>query len=211
MRLLSLALALACLTSPLAAQAAPDSAAARPTPFRAGQWGMEVSINQVIYGVGVLRFTSPARAWLLDATARGHWRRAISDVPEDTSGVSRDSWDDNWESSASLLVGQRAYRPIGRRALRIVQGGVRVGVQHDRRRVRGPIVAYDDRYVIWSAGVEGGIGATLRLDDDLTLGTLVSGSVSYSGRRSRRPDGRFVFDAVTASLEPARLYLTLFF
>lgn len=210
MRAVLAALAAACLTSPLAAQAAADSAP-RPTPFRAGQWGMEVSISQGIYGVGVLRFTSPTRAWLLDGIARSAWRRAISDVPDDSAGASRDSWDDNWENAVSLLVGQRAYRPMGGRALRIVQGGVRVGVQHDRRRVRGPIGDYDDRFAIWSAGVEGGIGATLRLDDDLTLGTLVSGSVSYSGRRTRRPEGRYTFDAVSATLEPARLYLTLFF
>lgn len=209
MRWLLIGIAAACLTSPLAAQAAPESA--RPTPFRAGQWGMEVSINQSVYGVGVLRFTSPTRAWLLDASADTRWRRFSMDAPDDTAQVSRDGWDDSWQNAVSLLVGQRAYHPMGRRALRIVQGGVRVGVQHDRRRVRGAPVSYDDAYTIWSAGVEGGLGATIRIADDLALGTLVSGNISYSARRSRSYGTRTTYDAVGASLAPARLYLTLFF
>lgn len=209
MRAVLAALAAACLTSPLAAQAAADSAP-RPTPFRAGQWGMEVQVGRDIYGVGILRFTSPTRAWLLNLSAYTNWRRSTVDVPEDTATVGQDGWDDSWQNSATLLVGQRAYRPIGRRALRIVQGGVRVGVQHDRRRVRGS-VTYDQLHTTWSAGVEGGIGATVRLADDLTLGTIVSGQVSYSGRRTSQLGTRTTFDAVGASLEPARLYLTLFF
>lgn len=201
---LAATLALACLTSPLAAQ---DSSA---TPFRAGQWGMEFSAGNAWLGAGLLRFSSPTRAWLIDGRIYGSWQRLRRDVSPDTIPLLVDSEQENRDASISLGLGRRAYRPLGRRALRIVEGGVRAGVSDQYRRQKAAY-EFTDRSRLWNAGVEGGIGAVIRITDDLTLGGLASASANYVWSRSRERDARSSFDSVVVNLEPSRLFLTLYF
>jgi len=70
MRQLSLMLAGACVCvaagRALHAQANPDTTTAS---FREGEWGIGFIVRNSVTEAGVLRFSTPARAWVLDGTA----------------------------------------------------------------------------------------------------------------------------------------------
>src|SRR5688572_1617901 len=101
-------LVMACGT--LSAQAPSDSVAAdtnsRGTlPFRAGQWGAEVRVFSDA-GAGLLRFTAPNRAWMLDVAIT-----ADAGNVTDPDGTRRDTR----TVFARSRVGLRTYRPLIRR------------------------------------------------------------------------------------------------
>lgn len=84
--------------------AAPDTAAPGALPFRRGQWGAEVGLFSGLRG-GLLRFSTPTRAWLLDLSVSGSAESSTSDGRTVTSGL----------ASVQLRIGRRAYRPLLRR------------------------------------------------------------------------------------------------
>jgi hypothetical protein len=98
-------LMMACGT--LSAQAPSDSAVADTNPrgtlpFRAGQWGAEVRVFSDA-GAGLLRFTAPNRAWILDFAITAEAGNVTD--PDGTTHDTRTVF-------ARSRVGLRTYRPL---------------------------------------------------------------------------------------------------
>lgn len=149
---------------------APPAAAVRDSlPFRAGQWGAEFMINDGTTGVGVLRFRSPRRAWMLDASFSGDWYEEKSSYRED-----------EWGSSVfgRLRVGPRRYRPIAEQAATYVGFGLTgsYGLA-----ARGEI----DRRETWDAGVFGELGGVYFVTRRLSLGAQGSVYATWGDVRYR--------------------------
>ena len=104
-------LCLALLCSPVFGSAqnvvAPDT-----LPFRRGQWAMQFGGGFSIATLGVLRFTSPKRAWLIDAALGGGHEHTTIHVtfPRDTVLSSFES-----NASISLRLGRRFYQGPGQK------------------------------------------------------------------------------------------------
>jgi len=85
-------------------------------PFRAGQWGAEFTAAD-FRGVGVLRFTSPRHAWLIDV--QGRFTRQSGDADQiERFEVVTDS------DALQLRVGWRRYGMLAPRVVRHVGFGV---------------------------------------------------------------------------------------
>ena len=87
------------------APAAPDTAALGRLPFRRGQWGAEVELFSGIRA-GLLRFSTPTRAWLIDVSAFAH-----AENSNDPDGTTRTTG----SADAEIRIGRRGYRPLLRR------------------------------------------------------------------------------------------------
>lgn len=86
----------------VSAPAAADTNARSALPFRKGQWGAEVTVFTA-GSVGLLRFTAPNRAWLLDVAISGSAGNST-----DPDGQSRRTGG----VSARARVGRRGYRTL---------------------------------------------------------------------------------------------------
>ena len=140
-------------------------------PFRAGQWGAEFMIDDGTVGLGVLRFRSPRRAWMLDASFSAHWYEANSPYSLDGSGRS---------VFVGLQAGPRRYRPIAEQAATYLGFGL-TGSYGWSGRHEG------DRSETWSAGVFGELGGVYFVTRRLSLGAQGTVSVIWSSLRYRSP------------------------
>lgn len=85
--------------------AARDTAAAGRLPFRRGQWGAEITLFTG-FRMGLLRFSTPTQAWLLDVALA-----AAAERSSDPNGATRTAGSAN----AFMRIGRRRYRPLVRR------------------------------------------------------------------------------------------------
>ncbi|MBL0937651.1 MAG: hypothetical protein IBJ03_02090 [Gemmatimonadaceae bacterium] len=151
----------------------PDS-----TNFRAGQWGAEFALGSSLdspAGVGVLRFSKPRRAYVLDVS--GQVSRQSGDGPGKQS-----------QSTARLRLGTRWYRPLSSRVLQSLTLGALVSSdQRDQQStfsaLQGPLVK--SRTMSTGGGVFAELGGTWMVTSQLSLGAAWQGNVLYS-RFSRR-------------------------
>jgi hypothetical protein len=152
-------------------------------PFRKNQWGAEVTLFTG-YAVGVLRFTAPNRAWLLDVAVSGHVSSST-----DPDGQTRRSAG----ASARARVGRRGYRALLARtgsssARAAAFGTVGGSVSGSRAGGNSP---WEARF--WSAGV--GVfaeaGASAFVTDYLALNAAVEASIDglYASQWYANVDG----------------------
>jgi hypothetical protein len=162
-----LAVAAAIIATPLAAQQS-DS-----LTFRAGQWGAEFSAAN-FGGVGVLRFSTPRRAWLMDLQGRITRQGASSDRISDAD-VSSDS------ESAQFRLGRRAYKPVVSRVVRHVGGGLSARyVSIDQTPASfsvAPPLSYTPMRREFAVGLFAEIGAQWMITPNLGLGAAWTADV----------------------------------
>lgn len=99
------------LAQPLGAQVRPDTAAG----FRRGQWGAEFIPGSTLATGGVLRFSTPTRAWVLDASASLNHQTNSATGTVDLTGSS---------VGVSARLGPRWYHAEFERVMRFVGLGV---------------------------------------------------------------------------------------
>jgi hypothetical protein len=136
-------------------------------PFRAGQWGAEFAIDDGTVGLGVLRFRSPRRAWLLDAAFNAGW----SDEESSFGSGNRTN------VFVRVRTGPRAYRPIHAASAGYVGIGLTgayswAGSENEYRR-------------LWDAGLFGELGALYFVTPHLSLGAQIGLSARYTESRQR--------------------------
>jgi hypothetical protein len=176
--------------------AAPPAAVADSLPFRAGQWGAEFAINDGTIGLGVLRFRSARKAWLLDASVGASWSDIESSFSAEHSARS---------VFARARAGPRRYRPIATGSAAYLGMGLTGSY--------GWATSDDTRAHTWDAGVFGELGAVYFVTRRLSLGAQVevSGSFSESHRRYSNPPGGFRDRRVSIGVRPVRIVGALYF
>jgi hypothetical protein len=203
------------IAAPLGAQAVSDPPQSTPPspsaahadslalPFRPKQWGMAFWVSGGFGGAGVLRFSRPDRAWLLDGSASTRWFRADED--QQTYG-----------GDLSVRIGRRRYSALTPRVARLTTLGVLVGYGHQET----DDAFYDLRDQTGSAGFFAEAGAEWRVTPQLGLGGAVGADVrgTYSRRvvRGRSSTGvdidtKSSSGGVIGSIGTARLVGTLYF
>lgn len=125
--------------------------------FHPGQWGVEFIPNRDANTIGVLRFATPTRAWVLDGSANLDWITlpGAGDFGKDATGHSM---------SVSATFGPRWYHAAGARVVGF--GGW--GITGSYSRAQGP--QNPTRYELWSAGAYGELGMQYLLTPHLSVG-----------------------------------------
>ena len=196
---------------------APQSAAAAPArrdtsslPFRDDQWGMDFGLgDNRAYRIGAIRFTSATRAWILDGRVSGGIDRTEYRAgPSDTlpAYLTRDAIAQG--GSVSLLVGRRAYRALGSRAMRTVSFGVGGGFGYGETLAEGRRVG---RSTTSNATAEFAVGAHYRITPSLALGGTTRLAGTYTWSESRQETVVQRLQRVGVGLGASELVLSLFF
>ena len=155
-----------------------DSAAT--LPFRGGQWGMDFAVSGgSTYRLGAVRFTSPTRAWVLDGRINGHLER-WEQWPGDSSLFPGKA------DAFSLLVGRRAYRPIGTRAMRTMSFGIGGGLGYGESLADGRRTGHG---MSWNGSAEWALGGHYRVTPALALGATLRLGATYTTFDQRTADG----------------------
>jgi hypothetical protein len=148
--------------------------------FHPGQWAMQFGGGSSLFNLGVLRFTSPKSAWLLDFDVTAV---LVSGKFTDISGTS----DADDKSATGLLrLGRRSYhRPRGK-VVAFHSVAAEFGYQYRKLDLGG-----GSRQVInqWSTGLYTDVGAAYRLTSSLSLGGNASVSGGYVKRKIEQPLG----------------------
>lgn len=194
-------------TAPLAAQS-PDTTGA--LPFRRGQWGMDFGISGLnTHRIGAVRFTSPTRAWILDGRIAGEIaRQELLLAPGDTVPSGYPTDEIRQGGSASLLVGRRAYRPLGARAMRTISLSVGGGIDYGESLAEGRRTG---NRVNSNATAQFALGGHYRVTPSLALGASFGLGASYVWGERDALFGRQRTQYVTAGLGTSELVLSLFF
>ena len=157
----------------LAQDTPPDS-----TPFHRGQWAMQFGGGSSMFNLGLLRFTSPKSAWLLDFDVTSV---LVNGTITDVSGTNES---DDKSASGLLRLGRRSYnRPRGK-VVAFHSFAAEVGYQYDKRDVGG---GSSQLFHQWSAGVYTDVGAVYRVTESLSLGGNASVSAGYLKRKIEQP------------------------
>lgn len=171
-----------------AALSAQDSTVADSTPFRRGQWAAQFGAGFNFSGLGALLFTSPTRAWLLDARLEaGHTndRFTVSTATGDTTIT-----DFNSSGSVIVRVGTRAYAPNGRQLVTFHTLGVSGGFLHG---AGGRSSGGGSESNGWNAGVFGELGASYLFAPRLSIGGVAGVAFTYARAAGRSSSGNYRF------------------
>lgn len=167
-----------------------ESTASDSTPFRAGQWAAQFGVSSGYASLGVLKFTAPTRAWLLDVRlSGGHENREFRSTSPDTTIK-------QWESDASvtLRLGRRFYASARDHVVGLYSIGASGGFAHS---AGGQGQGSGGETNGWNVGVFFELGGSYLVTRRLSLGALGSASLSYS---------RFVSRASTGARNESRRY-----
>lgn len=137
---------------PLHAQAAADTSRA----FRGGQWGVEFIPSRSLAEGGVLRFSTPTLAWVLDGAVAYDHQSTTCDCAPDQSF---------YQFNANARVGARWYHSEYERVVRFIGLGVTGSYLSDGQSFSGT-----SSQESWSAGVYGEFGLQYLFTRHLGLG-----------------------------------------
>jgi hypothetical protein len=207
------------VVAPLGAQQAPGTSqpAAQPArrdtsslPFHDDQWGMDFGVSGPgTYRIGAVKFTSPTRAWILDATINGQIaRQEVEPAFSDTAFSVTPSDQIQQGGSMSLLVGRRAYRSLGARAMRTVSFAVGGGFGYNESLAGGERTS---RQLTSNARAQFGVGAHYRVTPSLALGATFGLYASYAWSDNDASYGHQRSQYFNAGLGSSELTLSLFF
>ena len=124
--------------------------------FRPGQWGIEFLPGTTFSEAGVLRFTTPVRAWVLDGSANIDWNATSGGSGSNSNGQL---------TIISARFGPRWYRAVGAQAVRFV--GLGISGSYGRSRDTG-VATF--RTQSWAAGAYGEIGMQYMLTRHFGVG-----------------------------------------
>jgi len=165
-----------------AQDAAPDT-----IPFHRHQWAAQFSGGTSFASLGVLRFTSPARAWLLDfrfAGGHSHDRAYSSDT----------LISDGFASTANVeaRIGRRFYQGRGKSVVSFQTIGLLGGYTHGCTKVTQAAVSNGSCTNGWTAGAFGDLGGAYLITRRFSIGGAATLAFSYQ-RSTARATGGEVF------------------
>jgi len=177
MRHLPLMLGCACVLAvhagPLAAQATADTITAA---FRPGEWGVGFIVRSSVTEAGVLRFSTPTRAWVLDGSASFD-RQSISSTSQVVDQKANGA-------SVSAQFGPRWYHAVSSHGVRFLGLGISSGYAWSD--ASGP----SSDGSLWSVGAYGEAGMQYMLTRYLGLGWRGTLSASRADARNTNTSGQ---------------------
>lgn len=142
--------------------------------FHRGQWAMQFGGGSSLFNLGLLRFTSPRGAWLLDLDVTAV---LVNGTATDVSGTTEA---DDKNASGLLRLGRRSYhRPRGK-IVAFHSLATEFGYQYIKRDFSGGV---GQTIKQWSAGLYADVGAAYHVTENLSLGGNASVSAGYLKRR----------------------------
>jgi hypothetical protein len=165
-------------------------------PFRRGQWGAEFGIDDGTVGIGVLRFRSPRKAWLIDGAVSAAWSDAESSFSGDDSRTS---------VFVRVRTGPRSYRVITAGSAGYLGMGLSAGY--------GWAATTGNRYRSWDAGAFSELGAIYLVTRRLSLGAQIEiyGAFSWSHQRYADPPEATRDRRLSIGVRPPRIVGALYF
>ena len=190
----SLAAILLCSFAPLFAQDV-------STPFRGGQWAAQFGWEGALGNLGVIAFTAPTRAWLLDVQL--NWRHAEVDrtAPFDTT-----SGDDEY-LNVIVRAGRRFYQARGTKVVTYQSVGFLGGASRSDRVFPG--FTSEERSSVF--GLFGDMGAAYALTPNLTIGFTGTLDAWYQKCKSDNPNGGLESAGYSVSAPSLRFVATIYF
>lgn len=173
------------------------------TAFRAGEWGVGFVQARGLAEGGVLRFSTPTRAWVLDGFAT-YDKQIVSGAGIFGSDESAHSYNIN------ASAGPRWFHATSPRLVRIVGVGVTAGYTSTQ------LVASTNKDRYWSAGVYGEIGFQYMFSRHFGLGWRGNVVVSRIADRQTQSSGLGGETTLNTTyyhlgLEPVQLMGTIYF
>jgi hypothetical protein len=170
-----LALALFLVPASLAAQ---DATAPE---FHAGQWALQFGGNLDLATFGIMRFSGPRSALVLNFDVAGQFLKGT--LTQSSVGVS-DANDHTFLFRVS--VGRQSYHPIRAKVRAFHTIGL-TGAYVDQRNTLG--VGFDQKYKAWSGGLLAQAGGAYWLSSNISLGGTASFSAEYTHRHTTQNAG----------------------
>lgn len=182
-----------------------EATASDSTPFRSGQWAAQFGISSGYASLGVLKFTTPTRAWLLDArVSGGHEDSEFRITNPDTTIRQFES-----DASVTLRLGRRFYAAARDHVVGLYTIGASGGFAHSAGGQRPGSTGETNG---WNVGVFFELGGSYLVTRRLSLGALGSASLSYSRSVSRgSTGGRSKLSRYGGSLNAVSLVATVYF
>ncbi len=149
---------------------AQDPVAEDSSPFHGGQWAMQFGGGVDLFSLGVLKFTSPRGAWLLDLSTDASFLDA-----KETDQVGTTTSADRQFIGVSARLGRRFYQAPGRRVVSFQTIALEGGLNDQMIDFPGGNVRQTTTYY----GLNGELGGAYML----TGGVSVGGTASISGGR----------------------------
>lgn len=168
------------LCSPVVASAQ-DPTVRDALPFRRGQWAAQFAAGFSFASLGVVRFTAPARAWLLDLRLSGGHSHGTSRMGDSVRAEGYTS-----EVSFDARIGRRFYQDVGKAVVSLGTIGMFGGYDDG---CAGNNVTGDSCTNGWRAGVVGDLGAAYLVTSRFSIGGTGSVTFSYARSTSRGPGG----------------------
>jgi len=169
----SLALLLLLLPSVVAAQESTHE-------FRPGQWALQFGGSLNLVTLGIMRFSGPRSAWLLNLDVTGQFLNGTVS----NGGGSSDANDHSFFLQAG--VGKRFYQSVHSKVRSFQSIGV-VGGYMNQDVTFG--VGLTSTSKQWFGGLQGQLGGAYWLTPNISLGGTASASASYTHRETVQPAG----------------------
>ncbi|HYR97755.1 MAG TPA: hypothetical protein VEO58_01985 [Gemmatimonadales bacterium] len=162
-----------------AQDSAPDT-----IPFHRHQWAAQFAGGTTFASLGVLRFTAPTRAWLLDFRFTGGHSHDKDYVQDTLVG-------DGYTSSAHVdaRIGRRFYQGRGKAVVSFQTVGVLGGYAHDCSAFKGSTVSGHSCSNGWTAGAYGELGGAYLITRRFSIGGTATVAFSYQRSTARSSGG----------------------
>ena len=185
-----------------AQDAAPDT-----VPFHRHQWAAQFAGGTSFASLGVLRFTAPTRAWLLDF-------RFIGGHSHDRQYLADTLVGDGYRSNANVdaRIGRRFYQGRGKSVVSFQTVGLLGGYAHACQAFSQPPVSGHSCSNGWTAGAFGELGGAYLITRRFSIGGTATVAFSY-----QRTTARSSFGAVdkqwsySASIQGLSFAATVYF
>lgn len=177
-----LPLCLAVAFSPSLASA--QNAATDSIPFHQRQWAAQFAGGTSFASLGVLRFTAPTRAWLVDFRFTGghsHDRQYVADTLVG----------DGYTSNANIdtRIGRRFYQGRGKSVVSFQTVGLLGGYAHRCQAFKQPPVSGGSCSNGWTAGAFGELGGAYLITRSFSIGGTATVAFSYERTTQRSSSG----------------------
>ena len=176
-------------------------------PFRRHQWAAQFAGGTSFASLGVLRFTAPTRAWLLDFRFTGGHSHDKDYVHDTLVG-------DGYTSKANVdaRIGRRFYQGRGKAVVSFQTVGLLGGYAHACSAFTAPTVSGHSCSNGWTAGAFGELGGAYLITHSFNIGGTATVAFSYE-RTTQRSSGGAVARgwAYSGSIQGLSFAATVYF
>ncbi len=176
-------------------------------PFHRHQWAAQFAGGTSFASLGVLRFTAPTRAWLLDFRFTGGHSHDKDYVHDTLVG-------DGYTSKANVdaRIGRRFYQGRGKAVVSFQTVGVLGGYAHACSAFTAPTVSGHSCSNGWTAGAFGELGGAYLITHSFSIGGTATVAFSYE-RTTQRSSGGAVARgwAYSGSIQGLSFAATVYF